>query len=241
MKFDWLPDGKTIDRGRVAEQILEDLKDRILTGKLVKGDKLPSERELAQGYGVSGATVREATRALATMHMIEVRHGSGAYVTADAEQMIALSLSSMVRLERLSIGESLGVLAVLNAYAAELATQRATTEDIQRLEEALNVMQTSTKTLELEAALRQFLHGLAEASHNPLLVALCKFLASLQIDMARKIANGSAKTWRETTGYLTQERCTLVTAISQRDAAAARAAAVAYHRRAAEVIASLRA
>ena len=116
-------DRDPLRRGRMAEQIIDDLRERILGGSLVRGAKLPTERELAQAYGVSGATVREAMRALAAAHMIEVRHGSGAYVTADAEQLIAQSLHSMIQIERIGARDILGVLAALNVYGAELAAR----------------------------------------------------------------------------------------------------------------------
>src|SRR6266853_2308771 len=87
---------RPVERGRVAEQILDDLRNQILDGTLSRGTKLPTERELAEAYGVSGATMREAIRALAAMRLVEVRHGSGAYVTADSGQIIAMSLNSML-------------------------------------------------------------------------------------------------------------------------------------------------
>jgi len=49
--------GRGIGRGRVADQILDDLRERILTGELPNGSRLPAERELAGQYGVSGATI----------------------------------------------------------------------------------------------------------------------------------------------------------------------------------------
>lgn len=226
------------DRGRVAVQILDDLRERILGGVLERGAKLPTERELAQAYGVSGASVREALRALSAMHMIEIRHGSGAYVTADAERLIAQSLQSMIQLERVEVHDTLGVLTVLNVYAAELAASRATAEDIEILRKALVQVDEAGTPEDAEAGLRAFLFGLATASHNPLLVAICKFLAGLQVSMARQIAGGSTQVWKRTVRRLSDERLQLVNAIASGDANTARTMAVAYHRRAVQVIAA---
>jgi GntR family transcriptional regulator, transcriptional repressor for pyruvate dehydrogenase complex len=236
---DWSPQRVPLERGRVAERIVDELRDRILSGELARGAKLPTERELAQGYGVSGATVRESIRALSSMHMIEVRHGSGAYVTADAEQLLAQSLHSMIQLERIDFRDTLGVLAVLNAYGAELAATRATVQDVRELRQALDQVDTAKGAADAQAGLERFLFGLAAASHNPLLRAICKFLAGLQIGMARQIAGDSAKTWRQTTGRLKEERRRVVEAIAMGDAVAARAHALAYHRKAVEVIDAL--
>lgn len=224
---------------RAAERIVDALREQILSGALVRGAKLPTERELAQAHNVSGATVRESIRALTAMHMIEVRHGSGAYVTADAERQIAQSLQSMIQLERIDTRDILGVLAVLNAYGAELAASRATVQDVRELRVALGEIDGAKNAAAAQAGLERFLFGLAAASHNPMLRAICRFLAGLQVGLARRIAGNSAKVWRQTTGRLKDERRALVEAIAQGDAPAARAAAVAYHRRAIEVIESL--
>jgi GntR family transcriptional regulator, transcriptional repressor for pyruvate dehydrogenase complex len=236
MKKTLLPELKLLDRGRVAEQILVDLRQRILSGALPRGAKLPAERELAVAYGVSGATVREALRALATTHMIDIRHGSGAYVTADAEQLIAQSLQSMIQLERVDAHDVLGVLTVLNVHSAELAASRATPEELDGLRAALDRLDAAETAQELESCLQAFLLGLATASHNALLVAISKFLISLQMGIAKQIAAGSAQTWKRTVGRLAKDRRDLVEAIAAGDAAAAGTLARAYHRRAFQAI-----
>ncbi|HSI50199.1 MAG TPA: GntR family transcriptional regulator [Ideonella sp.] len=230
---------RPLARGGAAEQILDDLRERILNGSLKRGDKLPTEREMAQGYGVSGATVREAIRALVTIHLIEVRHGSGAYVTANAEQLIAQSLGSMIQLERIEVQDVMGLLGVLNAYCAELAATRATPEDLAELRAAVALLEHAAGAADSEAGLTRFLLGLAAASHNPLLAPICRFLAGLQIDLARQTSGGSAKVWREATASLHADRHKLVEAIARHDAAKARTLALACHQRALKVIAEL--
>jgi len=75
---------RVLPRGGAAEQILEDLRARILEGELLRGARLPTEKQPAQGYGVSGRTVREAIRGLTTANLIALvrvgRHISTASV-----------------------------------------------------------------------------------------------------------------------------------------------------------------
>ena len=78
-----------IERIRVADQIARAIKRDILKGSLRRGSKLPTERALAERFGVSGATIREAIRSLSTLGLVDVRHGSGAYVTADTVLLVA--------------------------------------------------------------------------------------------------------------------------------------------------------
>ena len=229
---------RQISRGGVAEQIAGDLREKILDGTLQRGRKLQTERELALGYGVSGPTIREALRVLSAGRLVVVRHGSGAYVTADADEIIATSLQSMIQIERIGLSEVLGVLAVLNMAAAELAAIRGTDKEILALREA-NARVARGKDIEgIVVALKDFLSALASASHNPFLAILCRFLAGLQIGTAQALVR-DFRSWRETAGSLADERGRLVDAIASRDADAARDCARAYHQRALEVIMQL--
>ena len=232
----WLPERKTLDRGRIAEQIGDELRERILDGALARGAKLPTEKELANAYGVSGATVREALRALVSTHMIEVRHGSGAYVTANAEQLIAQSLQSMIQLEKVGINDTFGVLSVLNVYGAELAASRATPEDLAELESALLAIESAKVPTDLEVGLKRFMFALAMSSHNHLLIAICKFLAGLHVGMTRKISAQSDATWQGIRLRLREDRRRLVDAIAAGDAGIARTTAMVFHEHAVHAV-----
>src|SRR5215475_1498571 len=73
-------------RQRVVGQIVE----LIRTGNLRPGDRLPSERELVEIFGISRPSLRESMRALSVLGIIESRHGGGAFVTElDATAMLA--------------------------------------------------------------------------------------------------------------------------------------------------------
>jgi len=237
-KAAWRPT-RQLERGNAADRILADLRTQIVSGQLPRGTKLPTEKALAAGYSVSGATVREAVRGLATAGLIEVRHGSGAYVTADADQLIAVSLQSMLQMERIGVSQVLGVLGALNAYAAELAVANATAEDLQRLQVTLDAIESAETPDAVSTALSQFLDALARASGNPLLAALCRFLAGIQIGLARELMSGSPQDWRKTSRRLAKERKQLVDSIKARDPEAARDAARIYQRQSIKTIAAL--
>ena len=66
-------DEPPLQRGGAANQGLVKLRDQIMQGTLARGTKLPSERELAQRYQASAPTIREATRGLAAVRLVEVR------------------------------------------------------------------------------------------------------------------------------------------------------------------------
>jgi GntR family transcriptional repressor for pyruvate dehydrogenase complex len=232
---DWQP-SKRLERGNAAEQILEDLRDRILSGQLPRGTKLPTEKQLAEGYGVSGATIREAVRGLVTAQLIEVRHGSGAYVTAQMDQLIAVSLTSMIQIERIGVPQVLGVLGALISYAAELAAKHATEDDIDAMRQALRQIQEGESAQAISDAVSAFVGEVGQASGNPLLAALCRFFTRLQMGLAVELSGGAVESWRATSGAMGKERQRVLKAIEARDPKAARVAALAYHERAMKVI-----
>ncbi|MDB5859869.1 MAG: bacterial regulatory s, gntR family protein [Ramlibacter sp.] len=234
----WVP-SRPLVRGNAAHQILQDLRHDILGGRFPRGAKLPTERELAAGYGVSGATVREAVRGLIASGLVEVRHGSGAYVTGDPLGLLEAPLRSMIQMERIGVAEVLGVLKALNMHAAELAATRADAEETGRLREALVALETAGDADELSLRLTTFLNELAVISGNALLAVLSGFLAGIQVDLAMQLSGGTLAAWRKTVQRLARERERLVAAIEAHDAPAARQAASDYHDRAIKVITAL--
>ena len=67
--------------GRATDQAIAKIKDLISSGEFTAGSRLPTERELTQRFGVSRSSLREATRALALVGVLEARVGDGTYVT----------------------------------------------------------------------------------------------------------------------------------------------------------------
>jgi DNA-binding FadR family transcriptional regulator len=229
-----------IYRGRVADQIVDDLREQILAGALPDGSRLPSERELAARYDVSGPTIREAIRVLTAMGLVNTRNGSRATVTAQGDALLALSIASVVRVEKVGVREVLGLLGVLYAYAAELAAEHASDEDIERLREAARRTASSDGVPESAAALRTFFATLAEISRNPLLAALCRFITEMQLGLAVKLSGGETGDWGQVSGTLHKGRMDIVDAIAARDTSRASAEVRDYHRQAVERILTAR-
>ena len=79
---------QTVKKTRVYEAIVEQLTALILEGEIKTGDKLPTERELCEQFGVGRNSVREATRSLESARLVETKQGEGTFVTAHPESMI---------------------------------------------------------------------------------------------------------------------------------------------------------
>lgn len=69
-----------ITKIRLYEEIVEQLKNSIISGEIKPGEKLPSEKSLAESFNVNRSTVREAVNKLESMELLEIKHGAGVYV-----------------------------------------------------------------------------------------------------------------------------------------------------------------
>jgi DNA-binding FadR family transcriptional regulator len=205
-------------RGRVADQIVEDLRRQILNGALPDGSRLPAERELAAQYDVSAPTVREAVRVLTAMGLLSTRNGSRTTVTARGDTLLAMSIASVVQFEKATAADVFGLLGALNAYAAEQAVERASEEDIARLRLAAEQAAKIADANEAATALARFFTTLAEISGNPLVAALCRFITQVQIGLAVELSKGTGQEWGLIPRSLAGARMDIVDAIARRDA-----------------------
>lgn len=229
--------GSRVTRARMADQIIDELRMRIASGQYPRGSRLPTERELAATFGVSAPTVREALRALSAMGIVEVRHGSGSYVTSSSRGILNASLGMLVQLEGVSVEELVGLLRVLNLYAGELAIEHATEADIARLRAAAEATAHCTSMPEVSAAVAGFLAALAAAAHQLLLDGLCGFLVAMVVQLETTSYRPRAvKFWVQWAADTSVYRLAIVDALERRDAAGLAAAISIFHDEIAERI-----
>lgn len=106
-----------------TQQVRAQLERAIEQGDYGAGDRLPSERELAELIGVSRVSVREAIRALEAVGLLEVRPGSGCFVASRPSDRYATSFSRWIQVHREEALELLKVRGALDELAAEMATR----------------------------------------------------------------------------------------------------------------------
>src|ERR1044072_664033 len=93
-----------ISGARASSSIADQIRQASGTGRLAQGERLPPERELAEQFGVSRVTVRDALRALEAMGLIEVRVGArgGAFVTVPSGAVMGQTMSDMMMMSALT-------------------------------------------------------------------------------------------------------------------------------------------
>jgi DNA-binding FadR family transcriptional regulator len=226
-------------RGRVADQIVDDLRRRILSGDLADGELLPSERDLASHYDVSAPTVREAVRVLAAMGLLNTRNGARTTVSARGDVLLQMSIASVVQFEKMGPGDVLGLLGALNEYAASLAVKRASDDEIAALRTAVERTRDVERVDTAAGALREFWAMLAAISHNPLLAALAKAINEIQLGIAAELSRGDVSQWQSVTSPVYALRRKIVDALEARDESAATEAVRDYHARIVKKVRSL--
>jgi GntR family transcriptional regulator, transcriptional repressor for pyruvate dehydrogenase complex len=171
-----------IERRKVYEQVSERLSAQIGT-TLQPGDALPSERELAERYGVGRSSVREALRMLESRGLIESR-GSGTFVIAPWRNPFQEPLSLVVAGEDVDRTQLFEVRRMLEAEAAALAAERRSLGDLELMHEATDEMEAAIDSADAYVAADIRYHlVIAEATGNRLLLHLMQAIRERLTEM----------------------------------------------------------
>src|SRR5258708_5296444 len=176
---------------RVFEQIAEQIEKRILDGELHSGDRLPTERELAEQFHVSRTAVREAMKILAQKGLVDMRPGRGTIVIDGAHEAMQDSIGLVMKLKLGEVGGSdnlVEVREILETEIAALAAARAREQEIAAMREAVRVMDENLNNAnEYIAADNRFHEALAQATQNTLIFILINSIVNLLSEQRKQI------------------------------------------------------
>jgi DNA-binding FadR family transcriptional regulator len=129
---------------RAFEEILDQLEEAIVGGRLAAGDHLPSERDLAGQFQVSRTSVREALRVLEALGIVRVQRGAdhGATLLQEPGNAFAYLLKLYLSLRHVSIESIIDFLILISCWAADSAARGAggpkVLEELEEIVEAMN-------------------------------------------------------------------------------------------------------
>ncbi|MEA1939121.1 MAG: FadR/GntR family transcriptional regulator, partial [Candidatus Caldatribacteriota bacterium] len=193
---------KKITSVRLYESVIEQIMLLIKNKELQPGDKLPTERELAEKLSISRGSLREAFRVLESRGLIKSKPGGGRYIREIRKNGRTNTANIISSLEKSSILELLEAREIFEVKIAKLAAQRVTAEELELIEKALNKMNEEEKLKDDEKTESdtEFHLAIARASHNFVFVDIIELHLDLLRDTREKtqqIPGRREKRWRE--------------------------------------------
>src|SRR6266849_3968645 len=129
-------DFEVIRRNKVYEEVAKQI-ERLILKKLKPGDKLPSERELAELLKVSRSSIRDAIRGLELRGLVEPRQGAGTIVRETSGELVANPFENPLKRRREMVTELLDFRKMLEPPLAARAATHASADEISEMEEIL--------------------------------------------------------------------------------------------------------
>jgi GntR family transcriptional regulator, transcriptional repressor for pyruvate dehydrogenase complex len=182
---------------KVSSQIADQIRSSILAGEFAPGDKLPPERELAEMFGVSRPSVREALNVLASAGLVMSYQGGGTVVLSLVETAAGNPLTGLIRVEQERALDVIEVRKGMESWTAYYAAERALPEDLRRLEEIVDGMRRNLEgVMQSEDLDANFHIVIARATHNIVWLHLMQSLFDAMKEFQKSV-------WRAV--YLTPE------------------------------------
>jgi len=181
---------ETIRRNKVYEEVARQIQNHIVE-HLKPGDVLPPERELAQMFGVSRGSVRDAIRSLELIGLLEPQQGRGTVVCEPSADALLGPLAAVLMQKQKLVAELLDVRKIIEPALARRAAQHATAAQIGEMEEVL--VRHSEKVRRGEMAIEEdteFHYRIALAADNSVILRIVDVL----MDMLRETRQRSLQT-----------------------------------------------
>lgn len=174
---------------RLFEQVSDQIRRDLAAGNLKPGDKLPSERDLAEKLKVGRPVVREGLRSLEEAGLLEFRRGvtGGAFIRSGDSGAMTRSMTDLLFLGVVSVENIFEARMVVLRFTAERAAERATDEDLDLLERTIEETRRDyhkvSSAEDRSLLVGRFYEVLAKAAHNDVLIVLIRSLSELIVQL----------------------------------------------------------
>jgi GntR family transcriptional repressor for pyruvate dehydrogenase complex len=176
---------RRVQSRKLSDDIMEQLESMILDGRLLAGQKLSSERTLAEQFAVSRPSVREAIQKLEAKNLVERKQGGGTFIKPRLNELITDPLLLLLSEKPEMQFDLLEFRHALEGMAAYYAALRGQSDDFRALENALDALPSgsnSTDKSQEAIALVNFYLIMANAAHNMVLQHVMRSLQSMLQD-----------------------------------------------------------
>lgn len=179
---------KQIKRKNISDEVFEQIKRNIINGEWKSGDKIPSENELTNLFGVSRVSVRAALQRLCVLGLLTTKHGEGTFISELSPDMYMNSLIPILALDSSQFFEILEFRRMIEAESVKLAAQRAQPNDIIELEEITRRMKESPYNAKKFAEDDMLFHEvLVRSARNSILLKVNTIIKDLLLSHQMKI------------------------------------------------------
>lgn len=162
--------GFQVTRDSVPEQIRDEVLRRIQTGRITSGMALPSEREMAEEFGVSRNTIRQVNSALEVLGIVSVRQGAGAFVRLEQSEESIDRFTDFLFENDVSFGHAMQVRELLEPEAAALAAIHRSHDDLENLRRSIaGGLAIQMSTDDALSGPRSFHRAISDCTGNPVL------------------------------------------------------------------------
>ena len=212
-------DFEVVRRNKVYEEVARQI-ERLILKKLKPGDKLPSERELAEMLRVSRSSIRDAIRGLELAGLVEPRQGTGTIVREVSADSLVNPFANALKRRKELVAELLDFRKMLEPPLAARAASHASPEEIAEMEDILR--RQEEKQLQGEAAVAEdaeFHYSVALASDNTVVLKVLDILMDLLRETRERSLQVEGRAEKSLAGHRR-----ILAAIKAHDAEAAKAA-----------------
>lgn len=165
------------------QYVIDQIKVAIEEGRIQPGDKLPSERDLAEKLSVARTSVKEAITVLETSGVVTVKPGVGMYLNDDSKSQIVFRLSHMIDQRTANFSDVIELRQAIEGDAAFYATKRMTPEQRKKLTRCYEQLMHSEKQVKIAIEEDyQFHFTIVEAANNPVLLEVMSVIAQKMIE-----------------------------------------------------------
>jgi GntR family transcriptional repressor for pyruvate dehydrogenase complex len=172
-------DFEVVRRSKVYEEVAKQI-ERLILEKLQPGDKLPSERELAEMLQVSRSSIRDAIRSLELMGFVEPRQGAGTIVRELSAESLVNPFANALKRRRELVSELLDFRKMLEPPLAARAATHASPDEVAEMEEILQRQEAKLSHDEASIAEdAEFHYSIALASDNSVVLKVLDVLMDL--------------------------------------------------------------
>jgi GntR family transcriptional repressor for pyruvate dehydrogenase complex len=218
---------------KISQKIVEQIKTIIFSGGLHPGDRLPTEKELAEQLKVSRPTLREALTVLEAIGLIEVRPREGSIIRSVVPQSIQEPIQDMIEVDSSKVLELFEVRKKIDSEGAAMAAERATKEELEKIRKYASELEQhisqKKSILDVEPAkiYQKTFFVIADATHNSVYAHFMKSVWTL-LEGAIPYSRQKLLVVPNISNRLIRHYRQIVTAISDRKAGVARRAVIAH-------------